>query len=171
MLTGAYDAIKDDVARVLDQLLRTRQLVVRDRDVVRRALADYRNGATDFADGSDWPDEPGGRLCRDGDLRPGCGRAGRVSSAERIDSPVPHDHRSTASVPPRRDRPESEAVGRPSSSPIARGAPTHAPTCTCGAREFPLLPTRATTCPDRTVSPSSTVMSRTWAYMTVVVPS
>jgi len=50
VLTGAYDATKEDVARILDQLLRTRQLVVQDRDVVRRALADYRDGAADFAD-------------------------------------------------------------------------------------------------------------------------
>lgn len=50
VLTGAYDATKADVARIMDQLLRTRQLVVPDRDVVRRALADYREGAADFAD-------------------------------------------------------------------------------------------------------------------------
>ena len=50
VLTGAYDATKEDVARVIDQILRTRQLVVSGRDVVRRALSDYKEGAADFAD-------------------------------------------------------------------------------------------------------------------------
>ena len=50
VLTGAYDATKADVVRVIDQLLRTRQLVVPDRDGVRRALADYKNSSADFAD-------------------------------------------------------------------------------------------------------------------------
>ena len=50
VLTGAYDAAKADIARVIDQLLRTRQLTVSDRDVVRRALADYKNSSADFAD-------------------------------------------------------------------------------------------------------------------------
>ena len=50
VLTGAYAATKEEVVRVIDQLLRTRQLVVQHRDVVRRALADYTNGAADFAD-------------------------------------------------------------------------------------------------------------------------
>lgn len=50
VLTGAYAATKDEVTRVLDQLLRTRQLVVQDRDGVRRALANYSDGVADFAD-------------------------------------------------------------------------------------------------------------------------
>jgi predicted nucleic-acid-binding protein len=50
VLTGAYDATKAEVVRVVDQLLRTRQLVVQDRDVVRRALADYQHRSADFAD-------------------------------------------------------------------------------------------------------------------------
>ena len=50
VLTGAYDATKAEVTRVVDQLLRTRQLMVQDRDVVRRALADYQSSSADFAD-------------------------------------------------------------------------------------------------------------------------
>lgn len=50
VLTGAYDATNEEVIRAVDQLLRTRQLVVQDRDVVRRALVDYKGGAANFAD-------------------------------------------------------------------------------------------------------------------------
>ena len=42
VLTTAYDASQEKLARVIDQLLRTRQLQIQRRDQVRSALAEYR---------------------------------------------------------------------------------------------------------------------------------
>ena len=42
VLTTAYDASQEELARVIDQLLRTRQLQIQRRDQVRSALAEYR---------------------------------------------------------------------------------------------------------------------------------
>ena len=50
VLRGAYKVSKDDLLRVLDQVLATSQFVVGDKDVVRRAVALYRAGRADFAD-------------------------------------------------------------------------------------------------------------------------
>jgi predicted nucleic-acid-binding protein len=50
VLRGAYKVSKDDLLRVLDQVLATTQFVVGDKDVVRRAVAAYRAGRADFAD-------------------------------------------------------------------------------------------------------------------------
>lgn len=49
VLTGAYDATQDDVVRVIDQLLRTRQLQIERRDQVRMALDAYRKNRSGFA--------------------------------------------------------------------------------------------------------------------------
>jgi predicted nucleic-acid-binding protein len=50
VLTGAYEATKDEVVDVIDQLLRTRQLQIGHRDSVREALETYRRSDADFAD-------------------------------------------------------------------------------------------------------------------------
>ncbi|MCS3857821.1 putative nucleic-acid-binding protein [Salinibacter ruber] len=50
MLTSAYEAAGEDVARTVDQVLRTRQLQVERRDQVRAALAQYQSSKADFAD-------------------------------------------------------------------------------------------------------------------------
>lgn len=50
VLSRAYDADPDDIARVIDQILRTRQLQVQQRDQVRSALAEYVDHKADFAD-------------------------------------------------------------------------------------------------------------------------
>ena len=50
VLTTAYDATSEEVARVIDQLLRTRQLQIQCRDQVRSALAEYRDSKAGFPD-------------------------------------------------------------------------------------------------------------------------
>lgn len=50
VLTSAYEAAGEEVARVIDQVLRTRQLQVQRRDQVRAALAQYKSSKADFAD-------------------------------------------------------------------------------------------------------------------------
>ncbi len=50
VLTTAYDADREDVARVIDQILRTRQLQVQRRDQVRSALEEYTDSTAGFAD-------------------------------------------------------------------------------------------------------------------------
>lgn len=50
VLTTAYDASQDEVARVIDQLLRTRQLQIQRRDQVRSALSEYRAHKAGFPD-------------------------------------------------------------------------------------------------------------------------
>lgn len=50
VLTSAYDAGQREVARIVDQLLRTRQLEIERRDQVRAALAEYRERKPGFAD-------------------------------------------------------------------------------------------------------------------------
>lgn len=50
VLTSAYDAGEEEVARVLDQLLRTRQLQIEHRDQVRSALQEYEQGTAGFVD-------------------------------------------------------------------------------------------------------------------------
>jgi predicted nucleic-acid-binding protein len=50
VLTGTYNASKAEVARVIDQLLRTRQLQIEHRDRVRQALQEFESGTADFAD-------------------------------------------------------------------------------------------------------------------------
>lgn len=50
VLKGAYDASKEEIIRVLDQILRTRQLQVQHRDQVRAALESYKHSTSDFAD-------------------------------------------------------------------------------------------------------------------------
>lgn len=50
ILTDAYDASRDDVVRVIDQLLRTRQLQIERRDQVRTALDAYQKHSAGFAD-------------------------------------------------------------------------------------------------------------------------
>ena len=50
VLTTAYDASQEELARVIDQLLRTRQLQIQRRDQVRSALAEYRDSKAGFPD-------------------------------------------------------------------------------------------------------------------------
>jgi predicted nucleic-acid-binding protein len=50
VLQGAYKISKDDLLLTLDRLLATTQFVIGDKDIVRRAVASYRNGRADFAD-------------------------------------------------------------------------------------------------------------------------
>ena len=50
VLTTAYDASQEKLARVIDQLLRTRQLQIQRRDQVRSALAEYRDSKAGFPD-------------------------------------------------------------------------------------------------------------------------
>ena len=50
VLRGAYDVSKADLIETLDRLLATTQFVIGSKDVVRRALAQYRAGRADFAD-------------------------------------------------------------------------------------------------------------------------
>lgn len=50
VLRGAYRLEKATVAMALDRILATAQFDIDDRDVVRRALEDYRTGRGDFAD-------------------------------------------------------------------------------------------------------------------------
>lgn len=49
VLTSAYEA-GEEVARTVDQVLRTRQLQVERRDQVRAALAQYKSSNADLAD-------------------------------------------------------------------------------------------------------------------------
>lgn len=50
VLSRAYDAGLDEIVRVIDQILQTRQLQVQRRDQVRAALAEYVDSGADFAD-------------------------------------------------------------------------------------------------------------------------
>lgn len=50
VLTSAYDAEQEEVARVIDQVLRTRQLQVQHRDQVRAALVEHEDSEAAFAD-------------------------------------------------------------------------------------------------------------------------
>jgi predicted nucleic-acid-binding protein len=50
VLAAAYDVSKTDLIVTLDRLLDTRQFVVGNKDVVRRAVEAYRIGRADFAD-------------------------------------------------------------------------------------------------------------------------
>jgi len=50
VLSTAYGAGQEEVARVIDQLLRTRQLQIQHRDQVRSALAEYRDSKAGFPD-------------------------------------------------------------------------------------------------------------------------
>ncbi|MEK7444278.1 MAG: type II toxin-antitoxin system VapC family toxin [candidate division NC10 bacterium] len=50
VLRDKYGADRATVAGVLEAMLRTAHLVVEDKDLVRRALEDYRRGPGDFAD-------------------------------------------------------------------------------------------------------------------------
>ncbi|MCS4039964.1 putative nucleic-acid-binding protein [Salinibacter ruber] len=50
VLTSACEAADEEVARTVDQVLRTRQLQVGRRDQVRAALAQYKSSKADLAD-------------------------------------------------------------------------------------------------------------------------
>ena len=50
VLTTCYHRTRSEVAEVLEILLETEQMLVEERDRVRRALAEYRQGPGDFAD-------------------------------------------------------------------------------------------------------------------------
>lgn len=50
VLTSAYDATKNEVVRVIDQLLRTQQLHLQHRDQVRAALEQYKQEDVGFPD-------------------------------------------------------------------------------------------------------------------------
>ena len=50
VLSRAYDADQNDIAQIIDQILRTRQLQVEQRDQVRSALSEYIEQEADFAD-------------------------------------------------------------------------------------------------------------------------
>ncbi len=50
VLRGAYGLEKHAVVTVLDRMLSTVQFEIEEKDLVRRALDDYRTGRGDFAD-------------------------------------------------------------------------------------------------------------------------
>lgn len=50
VLTRAYDADSEEIVRIVDQILRTRQLHVERRDQVRSALAEHAESGAGFAD-------------------------------------------------------------------------------------------------------------------------
>lgn len=50
VLTKAYDADREEIARVIDQILQTRQLQVQRQDQVRKALTEFASGGAGFAD-------------------------------------------------------------------------------------------------------------------------
>jgi predicted nucleic-acid-binding protein len=50
VLETAYEVPRDEVAGALEAILRTAQFEVVEKDLVWRALADYRKGPGDFAD-------------------------------------------------------------------------------------------------------------------------
>lgn len=50
VLETAYGYSRDQIVNVLDLVLRTRQLQVQDREIMREALTVYRSGKADFAD-------------------------------------------------------------------------------------------------------------------------
>jgi predicted nucleic-acid-binding protein len=50
VLRGAYGIEKTTIVGVLERLLATAQFTIDEKDVVRRALDDYREGKGDFAD-------------------------------------------------------------------------------------------------------------------------
>jgi predicted nucleic-acid-binding protein len=50
VLETAYDFGKAEILGVLDQIVRTRQFEVTDKDTVWHALAEYRHGKADFSD-------------------------------------------------------------------------------------------------------------------------
>ena len=50
VLRGAYGFDKATIVTVLERLLATAQFTIDEKDVVRRALEDYREGKGDFAD-------------------------------------------------------------------------------------------------------------------------
>jgi predicted nucleic-acid-binding protein len=50
VLRNAYGVDRGTVAATLEKILDTAQFVIEDKDLVRRALADYRHGPGDFSD-------------------------------------------------------------------------------------------------------------------------
>jgi predicted nucleic-acid-binding protein len=50
VLRHAYGVDRDAVVATLEKILDTAQFVIEDKDLVRRALADYRQGPGDFSD-------------------------------------------------------------------------------------------------------------------------
>jgi predicted nucleic-acid-binding protein len=50
VLESAYRYKKQDIVRVLEKLLITKQFDIENRDIVRNALAEYRQGNGDLAD-------------------------------------------------------------------------------------------------------------------------
>jgi predicted nucleic-acid-binding protein len=50
VLRYAYEVDRAVVAATLDRILDTAQFVIEDKDLARRALADYRQGPGDFSD-------------------------------------------------------------------------------------------------------------------------
>lgn len=50
VLRDAYGFDRNTVVTTLEKILDTAQFVIEDRDVARRALADYRHGPGDFSD-------------------------------------------------------------------------------------------------------------------------
>ena len=50
VLRGAYGCGKEDLLLVLDRILSTVEFSIEDKDLVCRALEDYREGSGDFAD-------------------------------------------------------------------------------------------------------------------------
>lgn len=50
VLESAYDFRKEEITGVLEKILVTRQFIIQDKDVVRRAVYDYGQGKGDLAD-------------------------------------------------------------------------------------------------------------------------
>lgn len=50
VLEGCYSSTKDEVVDIVERLLRVKQLLVQDAEVVWQAVRMFRNGKADFAD-------------------------------------------------------------------------------------------------------------------------
>ena len=50
VLDAAYGHDRDEIAEILEQVLRTRQFVFEDKDLLWQALSDYREQRGDFSD-------------------------------------------------------------------------------------------------------------------------
>ena len=50
VLEAAYKFKRDEISRVIDMMLKTKQFEIEKRDVVKRALKEYKEGRADFAD-------------------------------------------------------------------------------------------------------------------------
>ena len=50
VLTGAYEATRDDIAEIIEDLLRSKEIVLARPDLITQALRTYKQSKADFAD-------------------------------------------------------------------------------------------------------------------------